>query len=329
MIIIRTPYRIPLVGGGTDLDFYYKKKGGLLISGTFNQYIFVSLFESSQDNKISSQVLNTELTKDIKIIKNKIFKETLKFFKIKKSFRIGTFSTLPKGSGLGSSSSLTVGLVNGIYRLFKKKKSKKKIAMIAFNIERKKLNFKGGWQDQIMASYGGINKIKINKNGKFRVSKLDLRRSIIQKIERHFFLIYSGITRNSSKIIKSQIKNKKKTIKIYDRIKVLVYEFEKALKKGNIYKIGKIFNEQWFLKKQISKEISSSSINKFYQNLLKEKSFVGGKLIGAGGGGFFLMVSKNSKKTQNYLKRKKINFLKIRFTNSGSSQIVNTANYKT
>ena len=329
MIIIRTPYRIPLAGGGTDLDFYYKKKGGLLISGTFNQYIFISLLQRPVDNKVSIQTLNTQVTNDIKKTKNKIIKETLKFFKIKKKIQIGTFTTLPTGSGLGSSSSLTVGLINAINRLFKKKKSKKEIATIAFNIERKKLDLKGGWQDQIMASYGGINKIKINKNGKFKLNKLNLKRNCIQKIERHFFLIYTGKLRNSSDVITSQKKNLKKTIKIYDRIKSLVYEFEKAFKKGNVYKIGKIFNEQWYLKKQISPEISSSSINKFYQNLLKEKSFVGGKLIGAGGGGFFLMVSKNSKKTKNYLKSKKVNYLKLRFTNSGTSQIVNTMYEKT
>ena len=325
MIIIRTPYRIPLAGGGTDLDFYYKKKGGLFISGTFNQYIFVSLLQRPIDSKISIQTFNTQILTDVHKVKNKIVRETLNYFKIKKKIQIGTFSTLPTSSGLGSSSSLTVGLVNGILKLLNnKKKNKKEIAKIAFKIERMRLGIKGGWQDQIMASFGGLNKVRIKKNGQFEVQKINIKKTILKKIEKYFFLIYTDKTRNSSKIINSQKKNLINTIDIYDRIKNLVIEFEKALKKGNAIQIGKIFNEQWNLKKKLSSNISNSKINKFYEKLMLSKNFVGGKLIGAGGGGFFLMVSKNPNKTISFLKKKKLNYLKLRFTSSGTSQIVNS-----
>ena len=144
MLIIRVPYRIPLSGGGTDLSFYYKKKGGLFISSTFNQYIFVSILLRPIDNKILIQSSNTQITDDIFLIKNKIIKETLRYFKIKNKIQVGTFATLPSSTGLGSSSSSTVGLVHAILKLFKKKRTKKKIAKIAYLIERKRLKFTGG-----------------------------------------------------------------------------------------------------------------------------------------------------------------------------------------
>ena len=144
----------------------------------------------------------------------------------------------------------------------------------------------------------------------------------------NFILVNAGYPRNSSKVIESQKKNIKNTIKIYDKIKLQVNDFEKALIKGDYKKIGKIFHEQWLLKKGISDQISNSKINKIYSNLLKEKSFIGGKLIGAGGGGFFLMVSKNTKSSIKFLKKNKYNFLKFRFTEGGTEKIVNTGELK-
>ncbi len=187
-----------------------------------------------------------------------------------------------------------------------------------------RLGLKGGWQDQIMASFGGLNKVRIKKNGQFKVQKINIKKTILKKIEKYFFLIYTDKTRNSSVIINSQKKNLNNTINIYDRIKNLVDEFEKALQKGNSIQIGKIFNEQWNLKKKLSPNISSSEINKFYEKLMLSNNFVGGKLIGAGGGGFFLMVSKNPNKTMSFLNKNNFNFLKLRFTSSGTSQIVNS-----
>lgn len=218
-----------------------------------------------------------------------------------------------------------MGLVNGILKLLNnKKKNKKEIAKIAFKIERIHLGLKGGWQDQIMATFGGLNKVRIKKNGQFNVQKINIKKKILKKLEKHFFLVYTDKTRSSSRIINSQQKNIKNTLNIYDRIKNLVLEFEKALKKGNFIQIGKIFNEQWHLKKKLTPNISSSNINKFYDKLMSSKNFVGGKLIGAGGGGFFLMVSRRPKESANFLKKYKFNFLKFRFTSNGTSQIVNS-----
>jgi len=322
MIITRTPYRIPLAGGGTDLDFYYKKRGGLLISATFNQFIFAILLRRQIDNKVLIQTTDTQFSRNTEQVKHLIIREILKFFKIKDRFQVGTFSTLPTRAGLGSSSSLIVGIIFGLSKILKIKLSKKKIAEIAFLIERKKLKYQGGWQDQIISSYGGINKINISKNGKFVVRKINIKKKILNKLENKLVLVFTKETRDSTGIIVSQKLEQRKNIKIYDKIKSYVKIMEIALKKGDYKKIGEIFHEHWKIKKQLSKKISNSKLDKIYLNLLKEKSFIGGKLIGAGGGGFYLMVTKNTVSSIKYLKSKKINFTKLKFVKQGSSKII-------
>jgi len=322
MIITRTPYRIPLAGGGTDLDFYYKKRGGLLISATFNQFVFTILLRRPIDNKILIQTTDTQFASNTSQVKHKIIREILRFFKIKNKIQIGTFTTLPTSSGLGSSSSLIVGIIFGLSKMLGIKLSKRKIAKIAFYIERKKLKYSGGWQDQIISSYGGINKIKISKSGKFIVQKINIKKKILNKLENKLILVFTKETRNSSVIIKNQKLDQKKTIKIYDKIKSYVRTMEIALKKGDYQKIGEIFHEHWKIKKKLSKYISNSKLDKIYLNLLKEKSFIGGKLIGAGGGGFYLMVTQNIVSSIRYLESKKINFTKLQFVKQGSNKII-------
>jgi len=322
MIITRTPYRIPLAGGGTDLDFYYKKRGGLFISATFNQFVFAILLRRKIDDKILIQTTDTQFARDTTRVKHPIIKEILKFFKIKNKFQVGTFSTLPTRAGLGSSSSLIVGIIFGLSKMLKIKLSKKKIAKIAYLIERKKLKYQGGWQDQIISSYGGINKIKISKDGKFFVQKINIKKNILSKLENKLILVFTRETRDSSDIIKSQRPNQRENVKYYDKIKSYVKIMETSLKKGDYKKIGQIFHEHWEIKKKLAKNISNPKLDRVYLNLLKEKSFIGGKLIGAGGGGFYLMVSKNVASSIKYLKSKKINFTKLKFVGQGSSKII-------
>jgi len=317
MIITQTAFRIPLAGGGTDLDFYCKRKGGKLISSTFNQFVFVLLAERPIDDKILVQTTSTQFSNDITKIKHPIIREVLKYFNIKKKIQISTFSTLPTSSGLGSSSALIVGLIKAISIFKKKKISKSKIAKIAFLIERKILKCIGGWQDQIITSYGGIQLINIDKKSNFNSSSIQIKKKSLIKLEKKLILVFTKELRNSSKIILSQKTNLKNTIKTYDAIKSLVPLIKGSLIRGDYKKIGKIFHYHWKLKKQLSKKITNSNIDKVYIKLLKEKSFIGGKLIGAGGGGFFLMVTSNLKKSIKYLKSKNLNFTKFKFTFGG------------
>lgn len=321
MIISKTPFRIPLAGGGTDIDFYYKKKPGLFLTCAFNQGIYVSVSKRPLDKKILIQTTDTQFCYSVNQIKHEIIREVLRYFNVKNQIQINCFSTLPTQSGLGSSSSLIVGLITAITKLLNLKITKKKIVEIAFYIERKKLGLKGGWQDQIASTFGGIIKVGINRKGVFKVQKINIKKKVIQKLNSHMILVFTNETRDSSKIIKSQ--NKKINIDYYDKIKSFVPSMKAALTKGDYVKIGKIFHKHWNIKKKLSKNITNSSIDKIYFNLLKDKNIIGGKIIGAGGGGFFLLVTKNLKKTILKFKRQKLNFSRLEIGKVGS-QIIST-----
>ena len=323
MIISKTPFRIPLVGGGTDIDFYFKKKGGLLISATIDKFVY-TLICRRIDKKILIQTTNSELINSLKKIKrNKGIARLLKYYKLNNSVQASVFSNLPTNSGMGTSSAIMTGLAKGIYELNSKKISPNKLAKEIFHIERTLLKNDGGWQDQIMSSYGGLLKIRIDKKGKFYVKKIKLKKEIKNKIENSLILVYSDISRYSSKIIKNQRNNigKNKIIGLYDKIKGKVNLFEKYLLEGNISLIGKTFDDHWKIKKKLSNLISNSELDKMYLRLMKSGHFYGGKIIGAGGGGFFLMVMKNKKKSIQFLYNRKLNFLNLKLTDMGSKVI--------
>tara|TARA_B100001057_G_scaffold406897_1_gene420487 strand:+ start:7778 stop:8746 length:969 start_codon:yes stop_codon:yes gene_type:complete len=321
MIIVRSPFRLPIAGGGTDLDFYYKKKGGDLISATIDQYIYILISKRPLDKKILIQNTETQFANNIKVVKNKLFKEVLKQLGLKKGIQIANISTLPTQSGLGSSSTLIVGLIKGLLHMKNLRINKNKLAKFAYKIERKKLKFDGGWQDQIIASYGGIQRIKINKKGKFKSKNIKINKFNLLKLQRHLILVYTNETRNSERIITEQRKNHKEIIKNYDMIKSKVKTMEKFLIQGNIAQIGKIFHEHWLEKKKLTKNMSNQKLNRIYEKIMKCKLFYGGKIIGAGGGGFYLMASKYPNKACKFLKKNRLEYTKIKFDHLGATII--------
>ncbi len=321
MIIVRSPFRLPIAGGGTDLDFYYKKRGGDLISATIDQYIYILISKRPLDKKILIQNTETQFANNIKVVKNKLFKEVLKQLGLKKGIQIANISTLPTQSGLGSSSTLTVGLIKGLLKMKKLQINKNNLAKFAYKIERQKLKFDGGWQDQIIASYGGIQRIKISKKGIFKSNHVKINKVNLLKLQRHFILVYTNEIRNSEKIITEQRKNHREIVQNYDIIKSKVKIMEKFLKRGNVAQIGKIFHDHWLEKKKLTKNMSNQKLNKIYEKMMKSKMFYGGKIIGAGGGGFFLMASKYPLKASKFLKKNRLEFTKIKFDHLGATII--------
>jgi D-glycero-alpha-D-manno-heptose-7-phosphate kinase len=319
MIIVRSPFRIPLAGGGTDLDFYYRKRGGDLISATIDQYIYILISKRPLDKKILIQNTEIQFSDNIKKVKNNLLREVLSHLGFKNGIQIANISTLPTQTGLGSSSTLTVGLIKGLLKMKNYNINKNKLAKMAYLIERQKLKFDGGWQDQIIASYGGIQRIKINKKGKFKSNEIKIKNNNLLKLENHFILVYTEETRNSEKIITEQRKNDKKIIHNYDKIKAKVKIMEKFLIEGNVSQIGNIFHDHWVEKKKLTKSISNKKLDKMYNDMMHSKLFYGGKIIGAGGGGFFLMVAKNKNKSIEFLKKIKFRFTKIKFDHLGAT----------
>ena len=316
MIITKTPYRIPLSGGGTDLEFYYKKFNGHLISVAINQYIYVCFSERKIDENYLIQTTSTEFSERLTNIKNSLIRETLKYYNIKEKVYVGTFSTIPTRTGLGTSSAMVIGLINCIVKFKNLKISSKKIVQDAFVIERKICKIYGGWQDQIISQYGGLVDIKISKKEKLMIKKLKINKNIENVIKNNFLLVYTKIKRQSSQIILSQYKQKNINY-LYSKIKELNSPIYNSIKVKDINKIGQIFNYHWNLKKKLSRKITDPQINKLYNQLIKKFNIVGGKLIGAGGGGFILVCIENKSKLIKILKKNKINFLEFEVERKG------------
>ena len=323
MILTKTPYRIALSGGGTDLDFYYKKKGGCLYTLAIDQYVYVHLSIRILDNNYFIQTTNSHFANNLKDIQHNLIRETLKYYNIKEKVHIGTYSTIPTQTGLGSSSAAIIGLINCIKKFKNLRISDKQIIKDAYKIERVICGNQGGWQDQTISQIGGLVKLNITKKAKISYQKLKITKKMKSLVSDHLLLIYTKQKRDSAKIVSSQKKNKN-IISIYDSIKSLNTDLIDAFKKKQVKRLADIFSFHWGIKKKISNIISNNNINSLYKKLTTKLNCEGGKLIGAGGGGFFLMVVKNKRKFINSLSNSKISYLELNIDNEGSRVIDST-----
>ena len=288
-VIIKTPLRVTLGGGGTDLPFYSSQRGGYLISAAIDEYISVTMASRPLDQKILVQTTATQFAASIDQVENDIVRETLRYFKRTEAIQVAIVSTIPTGIGLGSSSARIVGMVRALATLNGQDLSAIEVASIAHHIERDILGFPGGVQDQYIASLGGLQIITVEPSGKVSAQRLVLKEDILRETEHKLVLIYSGKERDSHKIIKSQEVNIQDKIKIYDSIKKIAVTSIDLLKAGDIAGFGQAMDEHWQLKKKLSGEMSDDNIDQQYLELKKMGS-TGGKLVGAGGGGFFMMA---------------------------------------
>ena len=289
LVISQTPYRISLGGGGTDLPFYANEKGGRLITAAINQYVKVFVAKRPLDDKILIQTTDVQFASSIDEIDNKIIAEALRYFNIHKGTQVATFTTIPTGIGLGTSSTVLVGLVNALSKLDNHLFSALEIAKIAFYIEREILQHSGGSQDQYIAALGGIQVMDINKNGEVACTPLLIDEGNRNLLQKHLVLIYTGQERSSAEIINSQKRDLVKAFEVYDEIKEIGYESTDSLVNANIEGLGQSMNRHWEIKKTLSNKISTSKFDELYLKF-KDLGSPGGKIIGAGGGGFFMMA---------------------------------------
>lgn len=290
MIITKTPYRISFFGGGSDYPSWYLKNGGSVLSTTIDKYIYISCryLPPFFEHKYRIVWSHIENVKDIKNIKHRSVKELLKYFKIKKGLEIHYDGDLPSRSGMGSSSVFVVGLMNLLNNFNGKTISKKQLAIKSINFEQNILNDTVGSQDQIAATYGGFNKISFRTNGSFIVEPVSIKQNIIYNLNKNLVLLYTGYKRTAPDIAKTYV-NKLEKSKRDNILEISSYVDEalNALKKNDLISFGRLLHESWILKKNLSDSITNNKINEIYNEALK-KGALGGKLLGAGGGGFFL-----------------------------------------
>ncbi len=322
MIISKTPYRISFFGGGSDYPAWYNEFGGTVLSTTINKYLYITCRELPGffDHKYRIVWRKIEMVKDINQIKHPAIRGILKYYKFNKGLEIHYDGDLPARSGMGSSSSFVVGLINALFKLNKNNLNKKELAKKSLFVEQKILNEMVGSQDQIAATYGGFNRIFFNKNNSFKLKKIKSNKNL-KLLEDNLILIYTSMNRNAHDIASSYVKNLKSTKKDY--IKEIidhVEEGEKILKSGNIDDFGKLLNSAWNIKKQLGKSITNNKIDELYDYALKNGA-LGGKILGAGGGGFLLLYMKKKDRINLLKKNKKIINIPFKFSDTGSEII--------
>ena len=323
MIICRTPFRISFFGGGTDFPEYYKKFGGCVIGSTIDKYSYIILRDHPKYFDHKHRVvwsLNEDFNK-INEIKHPIVKAVFQLMKIKRGSEIHHLSDLPGRSGIGSSSSFCVGLINSFYYRNKKRNiNKNKLHKLAIHAERNIAKDTNGDQDSIWAAHGGFNKIIFNKNN-CKIDKLFISKNKIKELEDNILLFNTSMFRNSSLVEKKKIETLNEKIHLYDKLKYFVTESEKILTaKNNVKDFGYLLNDYWNLKKKLSSNVSNLTINKIYKTAI-ENGAIGGKILGAGGGGYLMLYcqKKNQKKLIKSLN--KLIYVKIKFSNGGSQII--------
>tara|TARA_X000000368_G_C23058340_1_gene725254 strand:+ start:6719 stop:7696 length:978 start_codon:yes stop_codon:yes gene_type:complete len=325
MIIARSPLRISIGGGGTDLASYYKNNEGFLISAAIDKYVYVTLTRPFIEGIFLKY---SEIEKQLKVdnVKHPIIREALKLFHNQNNqIEITTLADIPAGTGLGSSSSFTTALVAGLSHFEMKKIQAEEIARLACKIEIDMLKEPIGKQDQYIAAYGGLTCFTFCKNEDVNVQKLDISNETLFDLEDNLLLFFTGFTRKAGSILKDQKikseKNDSEMIKNLDNVKDMGYRIKNILEKGKVNEFGEILHEHWENKKKRSGGMSNPKIDEWYDLALKNGA-IGGKLVGAGGGGFLLFYANDRNKLRKCMKENGLEEVRFNFDYEGTKIIM-------
>lgn len=302
MIITKTPFRMSFFGGGTDMPSFFNDYGGSVISTTFDKFCYVNVRHLPPFMPYMSELVHSKIERvnDIEDIEHPLIRETMRFHDIHE-IRLTYEGDLPARTGLGTSSTFAVGMINAFCALKGKYMSKRMLAEEAIKLEREILKEHGGWQDQIAAAYGGFNRIDF-KDNQFSVRPIVINPDRKKQLEENLMLFYTGIQRFSSDIQKNTFSNPQDKVKQLLDILSLVDEAESILSDKNVSlnEFGKLLDLTWKLKKGTGTKVTLSSIDDIYNKAL-QAGVIGGKLLGAGGGGFLLFYVEKDK--QEYVKK--------------------------
>ncbi|MCA9960282.1 MAG: GHMP kinase [Chloroflexota bacterium] len=292
MIIIQTPLRVSLFGGGTDFPSYYLEHGGCVLSSAIDKYIFVTI-KNRFDDKLRVGYTRTEMVDDVDELQHELIREALRITGIRNGVEITTMGDIPsEGSGLGSSSTVTVGSLHAMYSYQRELVLANKLAEEACKIERDILGSPIGIQDQYIAAYGGLRFMEFKTNGDIIPHTLTLSPKTQRQLNDNLLLFFTGMTRKADRILAEQKENIVDRAYVLDEMKKITYRVRNELLEGNVDAIGHLLHESWLLKKQLASQISNNTLDEMYE-IAREAGAIGGKIAGAGGGGFMLLYCKN------------------------------------
>ena len=322
MIISRTPFRISFLGGGTDYPAWYNDNKGATLATTINKYCYITcrFLPPFFEHKYRIVYSLIERVKEISEIAHPAVKACLKFTKIEDGVEIHHDGDLPARSGLGSSSSFTVGLLHTLYALKGTMLTKRQLALDAIHVEQQLIKESVGSQDQVLAAFGGFNRIDFGGDHQILIKHMAIGKEKIEQLHSHLMLFFTGLSRIASDIACEQIKNipnrKKELLQMYQ----MVNEAENILNGKNIKEFGKLLHESWKFKKSLSDKISMPRIDDIYNTALNAGA-LGGKLLGAGGGGFILFFVEPGKQAKVKEKLKRLLWVPFNFEDLGSQII--------
>lgn len=307
MIVTRTPFRISFFGGGTDYPIFYKEHGGAVLSTTINKYCYITVryLPPFFDYNYRLRYTKTELTNTIAEIQHPSVRECLNFCKMQHNIEMVHTSDIPALSGIGSSSAFTVGLLHGLYGLAGRMVSKRKLGMDAISVEQDYIRESVGSQDQIAAAFGGFNKIVFEKSSNITVHPLTIKKENLAYLQQCLMFYFTGFSRYSSQIAETQIKETPKKTKELLEMRGFVDDAVALLSgsERSLNAFGKLMHESWMIKRELTNKITTSEIDDVYERAMAAGA-LGGKICGAGGGGFlvFFVPPKNQISVRKALK---------------------------
>ena len=291
MIMTKTPLRVTFAGGGTDIPSFYREHGpGAVVSAAINKYIYI-IVNKKFDGRIRVSYSVTEIVDSLEELKHPAVREALRLLGISGGIEIVSISDIPgEGTGLGSSSSFLVGLLNALHAWKGELASPKQLAEEAVRIEREILKEPGGKQDQYMAAFGGMQYMEFHKDESVVLKPIIMPEEKKRILRENLIMLYTGKHRKSASIHANQMKETRNKVELYGKMKDLAAVLSDSLSKGRIEDTGKLLHDNWMLKKQLANGISDDSIDAMYKSAM-DSGAEGGKLMGAGGGGFLLFYA--------------------------------------
>lgn len=323
MVISRTPFRISFFGGGTDYPAWYKKNGGAVLATTINKYCYISCRHLPPFFEHKSRIIwsKMEYIRNISEIQHPSVRECLRFMKIDKGVEIHHDGDLPARTGMGSSSAFTVGLLHALYALKGIMPTKRQLALDAIYLEQQVMKENVGSQDQALAAFGGFNLIEFGGKRHLQVQPVTVNSERLELFKSHLMLFFTGFSRTASEIAAEQVK---KTPYKQKELKLMFEMVNRALEilnsNSDLSEFGKLLHENWQIKRSLSQKISTPLIDEIYSNA-RRTGALGGKLLGAGGGGFILLFAKPEVQPKIRERLRKFLYVPFRFENLGSQII--------
>ena len=324
MIICRTPTRISFFGGGTDYPVWYRENSGMVLSTTINKYSYITLryLPKSFDYNFRVRYFHTEQTQTLEEIRHPSVRECARILGINQGFEMIHHADLPAGTGLGSSSTFTVGMLHSFYSLTNYMPTKRELALKALEIEQQVIGESVGSQDQVAAAFGGLNRIQFGGEKEFEVDPIILGKERLRELQDKLLLCFTGFSRSAPEIAQHQIRDTPARNKELTAMSELTVEALSVLTSpsASLDDFGKLLNEQWKIKRSLTSHVSTPEVDQIYETAMKSGA-LGGKLLGAGGGGFMLFYADQSKQEAIQKSLPDKIFVPFRFEDTGSKII--------